>query len=209
MKIQITSVILILLIISSCAKTHVAKIHIKARNPVTNEAIPNAIYSVFLNKTSKLFKTKSIQISSGILNENGEIYLNIELKTKESYSIVVNEPENTCKNKYSSFKYQSDKVDYEFEFTPCGFIRYNLMNANCEGTNDILVFDYSYNENYGKYGVIPLLHGGCSTVQSEFKAIPMGQKSFGWNAQRTSGTTSGGEYVYLHAGEYLTYNLSY
>lgn len=190
--------------ITACKKEQA--FHITATNAATGEPIPNLPYSV-VEATAGSFGEKSKVIREGVLDANGEANFSMKVRNKK-HVISVREPENNCYADNLSLTFGSEDFNANFKFAPCGYLKINYDNINCQGVGDVMNFRRKY--NYLDWeGWSPDKLGCYSYYSPMFGEIPSGQIIHEVRVTRSGVTTYVYDTTFLNAGEYKTINLFY
>ena len=202
------SLTIITFILYSCGKPR--EIEIIAQNPVNGERYPGLEYNVVSSRTGsdgEEFRTEK----SGFLDANGEAHFSIKQHRNRTYSVYVNDPEETCYNKayiqYFNSPYDVNGV-FTFEFAECAYMRQNIVNVNCEGVSD--VFNIRDRYSYTEWSGWSIDINGCySNTGGDYFKVAAGKRYFHWTVNRPSGVTAHLDSIELTPGEYGELNINY
>ncbi len=177
---------LFVLILLGCNKTNV-NFHVKIINPATGEGYANTKFFVRSERTGmngEVLKTEA----EGITNANGESVVNLKVKSNKSYYVVCEALPDICYindiRKYYN-DWSNKNPEFVFEIAPCGKIKVNIHNLNCEGPNDTLILERNYqNGNDNVYLPVTIL--GCYSQPGVAVSAPMGNYEIKWTVIRNS-----------------------
>ncbi len=198
----------LLLLLFSCKKEE--NIHIVALNPVTGEHYAGLTYYLVQQKTTSNGE-ENTTLKTGTLNSNGEAIFSIKLNRKHAYVIRVEEPENTCYNKsiqmYLDSPYDEDGK-FTFEFAPCGNLKMNINNVNCEGSTDNMRFRFKY--PYFEFEGWSTERIGCyNFISTDYVKVPSGWRIFECTVTRPSGTSLIKDSVFVPENGNVDFSLNY
>lgn len=199
---------LIFFILTSCGKNKEVKII--AKNAATGTPYSGLSFRVMSSKTGmngEKYRTEA----SGELNANGEAIVSIKQKTGRTYSVIVNEPSNSCYNKqitqYFDSKYDVDGV-FTFEFAECAYFKLSIANLNCGGQTDIMKFRSRY--SYTDWESWSSNRLGCYTLNStEYLKVNAGWRIYETSVTRSSGTTIIKDSIYVSPNSYTDFQINY
>lgn len=187
MKTAINIIILILFATTvSCKKT--ANFHVKIVNPATGEGYANTTFYVKSEKTGsdgEIIKTEA----TGVTNENGEaVVSSLKISNAKSYYVVPEIIENVCYINdvkiYYTDRMTNPNPHFTFEIAPCGKIKVNIHNVNCEGPNDTLILERNY-QNGTDNVYLPVTIVGCYSQPGVAVSVPMGNYEIKWTVIRS------------------------
>ena len=181
----------------SCKKERT--FHITAKNAATGAPYPGLYYEVVCEWKGP-FENKYKTVGSGQLDANGEVYFTKRLDKNSSYSITVEEPDNTCYNK-DVYLYPGGETNFEaaFEFAECAYLKLNINNVNCQGAEDTMRFRtrYSYSDWEGWSGA----RIGCYSYQTPYPfEVPSGWRIYEWEVNRNGVISTYVDSIYLNEG---------
>ena len=199
-------ILIVGLLFISCKKERT--FHITAKNAATGAPYPGLYYEV-VREWKGSFENKYKTVGSGKLDENGEVYFTKRLDNNSSYSITVEEPDNTCYNK-DVYLYPGGETNFEanFEFAGCAYLKLSIHNVNCEGSTDSMRFRTKY--LYYDWPGWTSYRTGCYDFDSpDYFEVPQGTRMYQWEVIRNGIKTTYNGNISLNEGESGTFDLEY
>ena len=184
---QIVLLTIFVLLLFSCGKVHT--IRLSAKDAATGVPYAGLYYVVMKEKldiTGNSFKAKS----SGVLNENGEVYVTMRFNKNKKYHIKVTEPNNACYNKNINYSYTlgDAKTDFPFEFAECGFLQLKVTNTNCQNSNDYIKYNMKPTYYEGYNGISEVAKYGCYDNEFMDSKVSSGTWRATWEVTRNNAT---------------------
>ncbi len=210
MKTNLIIGILMFTALFSCNKN--TNFHVKIINPANNTPYTNTKFFIRSESGNLFGETVLKTEKEGVTNENGEAIVALNVKGNKSYYVTIEALPNIC---YINDirKYYNDRTDknpeFVFEIAPCGQIKVNIQNMNCEGPTDLLNFKNRYNYTQWESGW-STDRLGCYTWESpEYFNVPAGWRIYRWRVIRPSGTVIYEDSIFLNAGQNHTFEMFY
>lgn len=174
-----------MLLLSSCNKATV-NFHVKIINPATGEGYANHEFYIKSTKTGsdgQIVKTEY----TGFTDQNGEAIVPLKIKKNVAHYVTPSVVPNTCYINSIDLYYNNTSEpnpEFIFEIAPCGKIKVNIHNVNCEGPNDTLILERNYqNGNDNVYLPVTIL--GCYSQPGVTVSVPMGNYEIKWTVIRS------------------------
>jgi hypothetical protein len=178
--------ILALLLLNSCKKNFDAQFHVKIINPATGEGYANTKFFIRSERTGingEVLKTEA----EGTTNDLGEAVILVKIKGNKSYYVTTEALPNICyiNNIRKYYNDRSNKnPEFVFEIAPCGKIKVNIHNVNCEGPNDTLILERNYQDGSDNV-YLPITITGCYSQPGVAVSVPMGNYEIKWKVIRS------------------------
>ena len=205
---KIILISLLLMISIGCGKKRT--LHIKATNAVTGEPYSGLAYGVSGTKTSTNGE-KQVYDHNGFLDENGEAYVTLKVKTGRTYNIGCTKPPNSCYVKDIKFTYAiQDEANptFQFEYAECGFLRERITNVSCFGPSDYMILNTSNQVN--SLGASGWEFFGCNGYfTEEYSKVPIGKYYHKWVVTKNSVTTTFYDTINLLENQYISFDVDY
>lgn len=133
-----------LCVLAACKKPRTIKII--AENAVTGSRYAGLSYKVVSSKTTangEKYQTEA----EGVLNQNGEALVDVNVKKGRSYSVRIGALDNICYHneldQYFDSPYDVEGI-FTYKFAECANLKLNINNINCSGISDTMNFRSQY-----------------------------------------------------------------
>jgi hypothetical protein len=209
MRVSLFLLSVLLLVFSSCKKSHT--VHIKAINAVTGQPYAGLSYSIKGTKTGSDGE-KLVFTHSGTLNSNGEASPNIKVNENLTLHVGCDPPPNYCYQKNINFFWDA-KTDpspsFLFEYAECGYLQLKVKNINCIDANDVITFNTLPLNLVGYNNIIPQTKTGCYDNEFIDSQVPYGPWIATWQVTKNGITTNHDSTFYINENQHYYFLLEY
>jgi hypothetical protein len=179
-------------------------------NVVTGARYAGLSYQVVSSRTTtngEKYQTDA----EGVLNNNGEAVVDVNVKKGRSYSVRIGALDNICyHNELSQYFNSPYDVNgtFTFKFAECAYSKLIIKNVNCQSGNDKI--ELFRQDQIGSLSNTGWVQYGCVNWETNgYSDVPMGIRFYKWEVTRNSLTETFYDTIYLNAGEYKTYEINY